>query len=142
MKKFTPEGLALKLNSFTPEGQKATRRAMDSTALIAVVAAQTYGRARVKKGPRFRTEWVTKKSVMGGDRVSVFARFGFAYLSDLGSYKQPSGFKTFGPNYVGEAFHPPIKAQPWFYEGVESIPDSVISSKFASEMTSTIGKHF
>ena len=147
MNKYTPEAFALKLNSFSAEGRKANRKALEKSALVITTAARTYGRARVKKGKSFQNWWAHYASKdFNGDSayasVKIVARGRWAYLADLGSYKKPGGFNTYGPSYSGTVMHPPISPQPWFYEGVNSVPDSVIGSAFGNEITSSLNTHF
>lgn len=143
MNRFSPEQFAIRLNSFTADGQRSTQRALEKSALILTNAARVSGRARVRKGKKFKNWWAHySRDNVNTNSVTIQSRGGFAVLADKGSYKHPSGFNTFGPSYSGTVIHPPIAAQPWFYEGIDAVPDDAIGGAFAYEITRSLNTHF
>lgn len=138
MRQFTLEQFQAQLLKLGNARGTVLERATGTSALKIKTIAYTSAVARVHHTPKPAPFWVKYKVVPTADGAKgwVGPRGGFAYLADLGSYKHPSGYPVrshrrrakFAESGVRRAaWHPPIKAQPWWQAGVDraatEIPD-------------------
>ena len=152
MARVTPEQFKKQLLGLSNARGSVLGRATSQAARYIKSATVSSAIATVRHTPKAKPSWV-KYKVDGnaeGAAAEIRPRGGFAYLGELGSYKHPSGypvrqhkkrakFKTTGVRRA--AWHPAIKAQPWWQHGVDRARPSVDRIYFEA-VNKEVHKHF